>query len=745
MSKYAAAVCLVLCLFLGCSSKEAPQLTSVSQLNDSRYTIGYGEGHSAYTSIKESLPKAKLRSFNSHITGFEAVRQGKIDGYAFERRLLELAINEGLPGVHILDGNIGKPIDLAVGISPVSRIPELENKINAFIEEIRSDGTYEEMVNRWLSGRTDVEMPEIKKAENPVYHLAVGTTGEIPMFTFYKGTELAGFDIEFAERFAQWLNADLEFKVYNYDGIVAAACSGNIDCIMANLNVTPERLESIRFSVPVFTVDNTVLVRDTGSASPSAPMYQSVEELNTSEKTIGIQIGVSYIDKYTREILPEAETKFCNSIPEMVQMLTSGKLDGFIMDEPIMRYVQRESKSFALLPLELPPVDYCFAFSKSSRNTKIYSQFNDFLEKNTADGTVAGIFDAWFGTDEERKTVDISGLNAKNGVITVALEALNPPFEYIKDGKIVGTSVEILKRFCTEYGYSLELHDMAYDALFPAIQTNRYDITPDLPMTEEAKDVMLFSQPVYRANMALAVPLMKNSRGSTFKSFLNEFGTSFEKTFVRESRWKLVVDGIGVTALISILSALFGTVLGFGICAMRMCRNRLANAFSLVYIRIMQGMPMVVLLMIMFYIVFARASISGVWVAVIGFGMNFGAYVSEMIRTGILAVDKGQMEAALALGYTKPRAFMKIVLPQAARHFLPVFQGEFISLVKMTSVVGYIAIQDLTKAGDIIRSRTYEAFFPLIAIAIVYFVIAWLLTRVLVALQNRFDPKKRRK
>jgi len=108
-------------------------------------------------------------------------------------------------------------------------------------------------------------------------------------------------------------------------------------------------------------------------------------------------------------------------------------------------------------------------------------------------------------------------------------------------------------------------------------------------------------------------------------------------------------------------------------------------------------------------------------------------------------VDKGQMEAALALGYTKPRAFMKIVLPQAARHFLPVFQGEFISLVKMTSVVGYIAIQDLTKAGDIIRSRTYEAFFPLIAIAIVYFAIAWLLTRVLVALQNRFDPKKRRK
>jgi polar amino acid transport system substrate-binding protein len=124
--------------------------------------------------------------------------------------------------------------------------------------------------------------------------------------------------------------------------------------------------------------------------------------------------------------------------------------------------------------------------------------------------------------------------------------------------------------------------------------------------------------------------------------------------------------------------------------------------------------------------------------------MNFGAYVSEMIRTGILAVDKGQMEAALALGYTKPHAFMKIVLPQAARHFLPVYQGEFISMVKMTSVVGYIAIQDLTKASDIIRSRTFEAFFPLITTAVIYFIIAWLLTRVLTMLQNRLDPRRKK-
>ena len=148
--------------------------------------------------------------------------------------------------------------------------------------------------------------------------------------------------------------------------------------------------------------------------------------------------------------------------------------------------------------------------------------------------------------------------------------------------------------------------------------------------------------------------------------------------------------------------------------------------------------------MVLFYIVFARTGLDGVWVAIIGFGMNFGAYVAEIMRTGILAVDKGQMEAALALGYTRSRAFFKIVFPQAARHFLPVFQGEFISMVKMTSVVGYIAILDLTKASDIIRSRTYEAFFPLIMTAVIYLIIVWVLTRVLTLLQRRLDPLNRK-
>ena len=142
------------------------------------------------------------------------------------------------------------------------------------------------------------------------------------------------------------------------------------------------------------------------------------------------------------------------------------------------------------------------------------------------------------------------------------------------------------------------------------------------------------------------------------------------------------------------------------------------------YISVLRGIPVVVLLMLIFYVVFASVNISPVLVAVLAFGMNFAAYVSEIFRSGIEGVDKGQSEAGIAMGFTRTQTFGFIILPQMIQRILPVYKGEFISLVKMTSIVGYIAVQDLTKASDIIRSRTFDAFFPLIMVAVLYFLIA---------------------
>ena len=138
-------------------------------------------------------------------------------------------------------------------------------------------------------------------------------------------------------------------------------------------------------------------------------------------------------------------------------------------------------------------------------------------------------------------------------------------------------------------------------------------------------------------------------------------------------------------------------------------------------------------------------NINPVLVAVLAFGMNFAAYVSEIFRAGIDTVDKGQTEAGIAMGFTRTQTFGFVVLPQMVQRILPVYKGEFISMVKMTSIVGYIAVQDLTKASDIIRSRTFDPFFPLIMVAVLYFLIAWVLMQALEYLERVTDPKRRRR
>lgn len=228
-------------------------------------------------------------------------------------------------------------------------------------------------------------------------------------------------------------------------------------------------------------------------------------------------------------------------------------------------------------------------------------------------------------------------------------------------------------------------------------------------------------------------------------SFLKGIGDSFNRTFVVEDRWKLVLSGLWTTIIISLFALIFGTLLGAIICAMRRSKSKILSGTAKVYIRIIQGTPIVVILMILYYVIFGSVDIEAGIVAVIGFSMNFAVYTAEMFRTGIDAVDKGQTEAAAASGFSKSQVFLLITLPQAARHTIPVYRGEFINLVKTTSIVGYIAIQDLTKVSDIIRSRTYEAFFPLIATAIIYFVITYLFILILNSIEFKIDPKTRKR
>ena len=203
-----------------------------------------------------------------------------------------------------------------------------------------------------------------------------------------------------------------------------------------------------------------------------------------------------------------------------------------------------------------------------------------------------------------------------------------------------------------------------------------------------------------------------------------------------------MTDGLIVTLLITLCAVIVGIVLGFLVGMVRATHDRtgkmkILNAICQIYLTVIRGTPVVVQLMLIYYGIFASATVNKVAVAVMAFGINSGAYVAEIFRSGIMSIDNGQFEAGRSLGFNYRQTMIYIVMPQAFKNVLPALGNEFISLLKETSVSGYIALQDLTKGGDIIRSRTYDAFMPLIAVALIYLIVVLIFSKLVSLLERR--------
>ena len=218
---------------------------------------------------------------------------------------------------------------------------------------------------------------------------------------------------------------------------------------------------------------------------------------------------------------------------------------------------------------------------------------------------------------------------------------------------------------------------------------------------------------------------------------------SIISNLLTEDRWKMMLEGLGVTLEISLFSLFFATLGGALLCALRMSRNRALQGTARFYIELMRSLPLLLLLLVLFYLVLASSGLGKTQIAIVCFTLYFGAYISEIFRSGIEGVDKGQWEAGAALGMSRGLVFRKIVLPQMLLHILPVYKNQMSALIKATSIVGYVSVVDLTKASDIIRSRTFDAFFPLLLTALVYLLLSWLFGLAVDALEKRLTPKSR--
>ena len=731
---------IVVLLIIPGEDKSGPE-KDITQLTVSDYAdknIGVITGTLFETFVKEHYPDAEISYFNNASDLVAAVKVGKIDTFLTSIESASMLEEEDNEVTHIRES--AGTFEAGVVFPKTDKGEKLRSQMDEFIKGIEADGTLDRIKDFWRSdeGKSTFVDTSGLTGENGTLHFA--TCGDEMPGSFLVNGKPAGHNPDLAVRFCKKYGYGIDIVITDFSGVIPGLLTGIYDFAGNDVVITEERKESVYFSTPYLKSPVVMIVKNTGATASGG--YNSIDEL--SDKRIGVMTGSIYEGLLEKQ-MPDVQISFFDKAADMAIAVTENMIDAFVCSDVQANSLVSEVKGIKILG-GFPERAYsAFAFPKTERGAKLRDEMNEFLAKIRADGTFDAITEKW--KEGGRKTVEIVSDGTK-GAIKMVTTGTTEPYTYMSDGKLVGLDIDLAARFSREYGYDLDISVMEFGSIIPGLASGMYDFAgANITVTDERAESVYFSDS-YTSN-ELAFIVKEVSAADTPESektgFFAEIAESFEKNFIREDRWKLIVEGILTTLLITVSAVVFGSLLAFGICMLRRTEGRIAVAVTRIYVKLLQGTPMVVLLMILYYIVFGKSGIEAVWVTIIGFSMNFGAYASEIMRSGIESIDGGQREAALALGFSESQTFFRFIFPQAAARIMPVYNQEIVSLLKNTSIVGYIAIQDLTKMSDIIRSRTYEAFFPLIVTAVIYFILAWILVLLLKLVAKRITPGRKRR
>ena len=729
---------MILAALTGCSDDKTQSFQSMEDFDQAKIGVLTGSSHDK--TAQEIFPNAERVYFNNMSDMILAVEQGKIDCFLEDAQFLAPLIWEGV-NLKQIDESVGQ---MSNGfVFPKGESTHLREQINEFLGAAKSDGTIERLTQKWLGKTEPTEHPDYSAltGENGTIRLAISVDNK-PML-YQNADGFTGFEMELLTAFGQRYGYKFDIEVVPFESIIAGISANKYDMGASSLNITDERRENVDFSDPYGTFETVMAVKGDGKQTSG----KTLSDFDNAK--IGVLTGSVY-DDYAKNLFPDAERKYFNLISDMILAVESGKIDGFLAENTYVSAALWEGAKIDTVDESIDRTEAGFIFQKdSAKSATVREQLNTFLASAKANGLLEQLNTKWIGNTEPTEFFDRDSLSGENGTLKVAVSSDIKPLCYMKNGAVAGYEVEVLSHFAREYGYNLEFHSMAFDAILPGVVSGKYDIgCGGMTITEERAESVDFSESYLTVDVVMVIS--NAAAGQSDSSFWGGIKESFEKTFIREERWKLIAEGIGVTMLISLCAAAAGSLLGFGLYMLSRSEVKLlqllAKGIASVYSRIIAGTPVVVILMILFYVIFGKVrDMSGILVAIIGFTLTFGAFVYDHMTVSVSSVDRGQTEAAYALGYTKNKTFFRIIFPQAMTIFLPSYCGQAVELIKATAVVGYVAVNDLTKMGDIIRSNTYEAFFPLIATAVIYFLLTWILASLLKLLKLRFEPKRRRK
>ena len=478
----------------------------------------------------------------------------------------------------------------------------------------------------------------------------------------------------------------------------------------------------------------------------STDKITSAEDVNQSSFKLGVIVGAAS-NFVAEKQFPQADLQLFSTVVDAMAAVKANKIDGFFFDTRMLGMYCAADDEITTLNETFTCTGAAFGLSKNK--TQLRDDINAVLARMRADGTLEEVINRWC-TSDDPTLPDLTPPENPTGTLCVLVDGLTKPFNYIvEDGKCVGLDIEITQRIAYALNMNWELRMMNFDAMIPTVAGSDENlIISFISVTEERKKEIAFTDEYYTSEATILVRKDRyvqadESEDAEKGNLWTQITDNFTGTFITEKRWKLFLSGIGVTVLISVCAYMLGTVLGLGLCLMLDAKSKILNKIASLYGKIVTGIPILVWLMILYYMVFKGVDIPGIAVAIIGFGLATGASLSGIFKTGLDSVSLGQREAAQAMGFSPFAIFRHIIFPQAAHHVFDLYSGVFVSLAKSTSIVGYIAIMDLTKVSDIVRSRTYKAFFPLIATALIYFGITCAFIALLKLLQRKLNSRAR--
>ncbi len=487
----------------------------------------------------------------------------------------------------------------------------------------------------------------------------------------------------------------------------------------------------------IFVTVAIILIGTLCSCGGEQRSFEKLEDFEDS--TLGVVTGSLY-DGYSKTLFPDAEIKYHKNFADVLQALKQGKIEGCMLDEPNYNAIKRTEPGLFCMDVPQYDVEIGFGFQKTESGQLLQSQMNELLNELKADGRIDGLIEKWYGEEEPTQELEPPDFSDNPTTIKVAVDTTRKPFVYLRNGEKVGFEMEVFYMFCEKYGYRPDYDDVPFASGIAGLSGEKYDIVAGgLYMTDERKQSVNFSDPYMYADVVM-VQYQGEEQG-----FFAGILSGFTKTFVDEGRWKLIVEGIVTTLIITVSSAFAGTLLGFVIYMICRIFGKIPRAITKVFTVITNGTPVVVILMILYYVVFGKTDLNGIFVSIIGFSLTTATFVYEKLTVAVKGINDGQTEAALAMGFTDNGLFFHVVLPQALKFFLPIYKAEMGALVKATAVVGYIAVQDLTQMSDIIRSNTYEAFFPLISSAVIYIILSFAISELIQLLISKTEPKNRKR